>query len=136
MDKTWWVVAATAILSGICGAAVNGVKGLTEGISIIVAGLLMLLITTVTDYKKDKNLVALQGLNKDENVPVIRGKFGASCTRNIWDIVVGDVIILTAGSRTPADCLILESANLKIEETLFERTEEGPATVEANKSVK
>jgi P-type E1-E2 ATPase len=82
-----------------------------EGISIIIAGLLMILILTYSDLMKDKRFVSLQSLIKEGSIPVIRGKFGSTHSRSIWDLVVGDVILLSAGDRIPADCLVLESSD-------------------------
>lgn len=65
---------------------------------------------------KDKKFVRLQSLSRDENITVIRGKQGAMQQINIWDLVVGDVVILTAGDKVPADCIIISSQNLKVEE--------------------
>lgn len=76
----------------------------------------MMLIITYTDLIKDKRFVSLQSLIKEETIPVIRGKFGATQSRSVWDLVVGDVIILSAGDRVPADCLVLESSSLMVEE--------------------
>ena len=52
----------------------------------------------------------------DESVPCIRGQYGQSQSVNIWDLVVGDVIMLEAGARVPGDCLIIESADLLVED--------------------
>ena len=116
MDKTWWAVGFTAILSGVCGAAAHGSKGLVEGISIIIAGLLMMTILTYYDLVKDKRFVSLQSLIKEEAIPVIRGKFGASHSRSVWELVVGDVVLIHSGDRVPADCLVIESSDLQVEE--------------------
>jgi len=115
-DKLWWVVGGTALLSGLCGGVAHGWGGLVEGISIIIAAALIMIITTIADLLKDKRFVALQSLIKEESVPVIRGKFGATQSVSVWDIVVGDVILLTAGARVPADCLVVEAADLEAEE--------------------
>lgn len=115
-DKLWWVVGGTALLSAICGAFAHGWKGLTEGLSIIVAAAVIMLISTVADLMKDRRFVGLQSLVKEESVPVIRGKFGATQTISVWDVVVGDVILLSAGARVPADCLVVEAADLEVEE--------------------
>jgi magnesium-transporting ATPase (P-type) len=56
-------------------------------------------------------------LSRDEDVVVIRGKQGAMQQVNIWDLVVGDVAILNAGDKTPADCIIISSQNLKVQES-------------------
>jgi len=34
----------------------------------------------------------------------------------IWDLVVGDVIQLNTGDKVPADCLVITSANLIVNE--------------------
>lgn len=132
-DRTWWAVGATALLSGICGGFAHGWKGLVEGISIIVAGILMMLIMTYSDLMKDKRFVSLQSLIKEEKIPVIRGKFGATHSRSVWDLVVGDVILLQSGDRVPADCLVLESSDLTVEERLPNEEEE-QAKRQTNKS--
>lgn len=57
---------------------------------------------------KDKQFVRLQSLIKDEDIPVIRGKYGATQSVNIYKLVVGDIILLETGSRVPADCILVE----------------------------
>lgn len=51
---------------------------------------------------------------KEEDVAVIRGKQGSTNSISVWDLVVGDVIILEAGSKIPADCLLLEASELEV----------------------
>ena len=58
---------------------------------------------------KDKQFVRLQSIIKDEDMPVIRGKYGATQSVNIYKLVVGDIILLEAGARVPADCVLIES---------------------------
>jgi magnesium-transporting ATPase (P-type) len=53
-------------------------------------------------------------LIKDENIPVIRGKQGSSQSVSVWSLVVGDVILLETGARVPADCLLIEGADLRV----------------------
>jgi magnesium-transporting ATPase (P-type) len=52
----------------------------------------------------------------DELVPVIRGKFGATQSVSIWNLVVGDVILLDTGAKIPADCIVVESSDLMVQE--------------------
>jgi Ca2+-transporting ATPase len=111
-------VGATALFSGICSGIAHGWKGLTEGISIIIAGLLMMFILTWSDLVKDKRFVSLQSLIKEGTIPVIRGKFGATHSRSVWDLVVGDVVLLSAGDRIPADLVVLESSDFQVEEKI------------------
>lgn len=76
------------------------------------------MILTYSDLVKDRRFVSLQSLIKEENIPVIRGKFGATHSRSVWELVVGDIILLSAGDRIPADCLLLESSDLQVEEKI------------------
>lgn len=47
----------------------------------------------------------------------MRGKFGTQLNLNIYELVVGDVIELNAGDMVPADCIVINSANFRVEET-------------------
>lgn len=58
-DKMWWVVAGTAILSGICGGIGVGWGGLWGGVSIIIASVLLIIITSAADWMKDSRFVDL-----------------------------------------------------------------------------
>ena len=112
----WWVVGGSAVLSGVFGGFRHGWGGLGEGIAILVATIVIMTIGTFADLYKDKKFVGLQSLIKEENIAVVRGKFGSTQSISVWDIVVGDIIILQAGARVPADCLVIEAADLETEE--------------------
>ena len=58
-NKIWWGLAGASILSALCGWIAVGVGALTEGISILIAGIFMILITSGADYVKDRNFVTL-----------------------------------------------------------------------------
>lgn len=76
-------------------------------------------ITSANDWIKDKNFVSLQSQTKDEDIPVIRGKHGATQSVNIYDLVVGDIVLLETGSRVPADCLLVEGQDITVDETFY-----------------
>lgn len=61
----------------------------------------------------------LQSLVKDEDIAVIRGKYGATQSVNIYKLVVGDIILLETGARVPADCLLLEGQDITVDETMY-----------------
>ena len=52
---------------------------------------------------------------KDEQISVIRGKAFQTRTISVWDLVVGDVILLDSGDRVPADCIIIQQENIKVD---------------------
>jgi len=112
----WVIIGATAILAGICGIYADGWGAPLEAISIILIGLIIILITSVTDYFKDKKFIELSALLKEEQTTVIRGKFGAAERVSVWSLVVGDIIMVKEGQRIPADCLVIEAADLEVDE--------------------
>jgi Ca2+-transporting ATPase len=112
------VVGASALLSAVCSGFAIGVGGLVEGISIIIAALILIAITSVADWVKDRRFVGLQSLINEETVAVIRGKFGATQSVSVWDLVVGDVVLFQTGANIPCDCLVLEAYDLKVTETV------------------
>jgi Ca2+-transporting ATPase len=80
-----------------------------EGLSIIIVAIFLVAIVAITDYIKDSKYIELSNNIKEENIPVIRGKLGATQSISVWDVVVGDVVLLETGSSVPADCLIIEA---------------------------
>jgi Ca2+-transporting ATPase len=51
----------------------------------------------------------------NQEIVVIRGN-GQRRTAKIRDIVVGDLIQVNAGDRVPADCILVEEMNIKVDE--------------------
>ena len=119
------VLGIFAILSIITGMVYNPRNGWIEGVSILIAIFAVVLISAISDWHKDSQFVALSSLASDENLPVIRGKHGQMETVNIWDLCVGDVVLLNAGDRVPADCIIINSSRVVTnEEACFSRKTE------------
>jgi len=115
-DRLWWVAGGSAVVSAVVGGCVYGVGGLVEGASIVAAVILIIAISSLADWYKDRRFVQLQSLIQEESIAVMRGKLGATQSVSVWDLVVGDVILLETGARLPADCLVIESADLEAEE--------------------
>ena len=128
MDRILLVVAIFAVLSIIPGMVVEPSTGWVEGVFILVALFVQVLITAWNDYTKDKKFVALQSMNRDETIPVLRGKKGSMQTVDVWKLVVGDIIQMKPGDKVPADCLVIESANLYANETIKEQDEDQTLT--------
>lgn len=87
-------------------------EGMWEGIAIIIVAVLLVAMIVSTDYMKDQKYIELSTNIKEEKVPVIRGKLGATQSISVWDVVVGDVVILETGASVPADCLIIDAQDL------------------------
>jgi magnesium-transporting ATPase (P-type) len=56
---------------------------------------------------------------KKEKVAVIRGKYGATQTISVFQLVVGDIILLETGSRIPADCILIEGSDITVDESYY-----------------
>jgi len=120
----WVVIFATAIVSSLVSLFCGAFKDFWEGISIIIVSLLLISIISITDWLKDRKYIELSNNIKEEKVPVIRGKLGATRSISIWDVVVGDVVILETGSSVPADCILFEAQDLQVDEPPYEILDE------------
>jgi Ca2+ transporting ATPase len=116
-------LAIAAFLTIITGMIADPKWGWIEGVSIYVAIVIIVTITSGNDYVKDKQFVELSSHVKDESIAVIRGKYGVTQSVNIFDLVVGDVILLETGARVPADCVVIESSDLSVDESFYSKDE-------------
>jgi len=73
------------------------------------------------DYFKDKRFITLQSILIDESITVTRGKFGATEQISVWDLVVGDIVMVKAGQRVPGDALVLEASDFQVDENVDEK---------------
>lgn len=127
-DRILLVTACMGFLSMITGMIYYPKTGWISGFFIIVALAVSVLITAVNDYSKDTRFVKLQSLASNEELPVIRGKEGSYQTISIWKMVVGDIVMMEAGDKAPADCLFVEAINCIVDESCH-NTDEGCETV-------
>ena len=86
-----------------------------EPIGIIVA---LILATSIAYFLEKKNEKTFQSLNQtNDEVPVKVYRNGHLCEVPRMDIVVGDIVRLETGEEIPADCELLESQNLIVNES-------------------
>ena len=89
-----------------------------EPIGIIVALILATSIAYFLEKKNEKTFQSLNQSNDDTLVKVYRNNNLCQVPR--MDIVVDDVIRLETGEEVPADCVLLESNNLIVNESSLE----------------
>ena len=84
--------------------------------SIIIIGIVVFnaLMGVIQEAKAEKSIEALKQMTPQLAKTIRNGK---TVEVNAEELVKGDIIILDAGNFVPADCRILESHNLKIEES-------------------
>ena len=105
------------IIASIVSAAISYFQGENDYIdSIIIIAIVILnaLMGVIQESKAEKSIEALQEMTPPK-AKVIRD--GKTYEINAEDLVSGDVVILEAGNYVPADGRIIESFNLKIEES-------------------
>ena len=86
-----------------------------EPIGIIVALLLATGVAFFLERSNEKTFQSLNKVNDDTPVKAIRNDNVCQVARR--DIVVGDIIIVETGEEVPADCELLESLNLLVNES-------------------
>lgn len=105
------------IIASIISAMVSNMQGENDYIdSIIIIAIVVLnaIMGVVQEAKAEKSIEALQQMTPPK-AKVIRDRVTKEI--NAEELVPGDMIILEAGKYVPADGRIIESFNLKIEES-------------------
>lgn len=95
----------------------NGIDGevFLEPIGILMAVFLATVVGFVLERKNEKAFQSLNEVNDETLVKAVRNGNVHQVMRK--DIVVGDVVILETGEEVPADCELLESLDLIVNES-------------------
>lgn len=121
-DPIIYVLIMCTILSFVVGETLDGV-------AILFIIMVDAVVSTIQEFKANKNSEALKNLIKVK-VKVIRD--AKHCEIDSSLVVPGDIIILESGSKIPADCRIIESNNLTVDESIL--TGESIAVSKSDKS--
>lgn len=108
-DFIIWVLIGATIISGLMGDVADAI---TIFVIVVINGFLGF----IQEFKTEKSLDALKSLAaptckvmRDGNIKVV----------NTNELTIGDVVILEAGDRVPADGEIFDCTNLMIDESLL-----------------
>ncbi len=105
------------IIASVVSAIVSKMQGENDFVdSIIIIGIVVFnaLMGVIQESKAEKSIEALKQMTPQIAKVIREGKKLEICAE---ELVKGDIIELEAGNFVPADCRILESHNLKIEES-------------------
>ena len=113
-----------------------------EGLAIEVAVVIVVLVTGLNDYRREKQFIALNEKKEDRQVKAIRS--GKSVLILVFDVMVGDVLHLESGDSLPADGILIDGHGIRCDESsatgesdamrktggqeVWNRIEEGTAT--------
>uniref|UniRef100_A0A8C5EMI2 Calcium-transporting ATPase n=1 Tax=Gouania willdenowi TaxID=441366 RepID=A0A8C5EMI2_GOUWI len=106
-----------------CGRAAGGVEdeteseaGWIEGAAILLSVICVVLVTAFNDWSKEKQFRGLQSrIEQEQKFTVVRG--GQVIQIPVADIVVGDVAQVKYGDLLPADGVLIQGNDLKIDES-------------------
>ncbi|KAI9320016.1 PMCA-type calcium-translocating P-type ATPase [Dichotomocladium elegans] len=96
------------------GNRIPGVKWV-EGVAIIVAVLIVVLVASINDFQKERQFRKLNAKKEDRAVKATRD--GVICMISVHDIQVGDILHLEPGDIVAADGVFIEGHNLKCDES-------------------
>ena len=123
------------ILAAIISAVMTKMQGGNDYIdSIIIIAIVVFnsLMGLIQESKAEKSLEALKKMSSPKAKVKRDGKVIEIDSK---DVTIGDIIILEAGNYVPADCRLISSYNLKIEESAL-TGETVPSEKEANSILK
>lgn len=115
----WEQFTSILVIVLIISAAVSGYLAIQEGEPMTDAYVILLIVVMnailgfVQEYRAEQAVEALKAM-VSPHVLVLRG--GKEEDIDSKELVPGDIVLLEAGSRVPADCRLLEAANLEVDE--------------------
>ena len=86
-----------------------------EGLAIMVAVVIVVLVTGLNDYRREKQFTALNAKKDDRQVKAIRS--GKSTMISVFDVMVGDILHLESGDSLPADGILVSGHGIKCDES-------------------
>ncbi|XP_026474494.1 plasma membrane calcium-transporting ATPase 2 isoform X4 [Ctenocephalides felis] len=94
----------------------EGHYGWIEGLAILVSVIVVVIVTAFNDYSKERQFRGLQSkIEGEHKFSVIRQ--GEVKQISVGDIVVGDICQIKYGDLLPADGLLIQSNDLKVDES-------------------
>lgn len=86
-----------------------------EGLAIMVAIVIVVLVTGLNDYRREKQFSALNAKKDDRQVKAIRS--GKSVMISVFDVMVGDILHLESGDSIPADGILVGGHGIRCDES-------------------
>ncbi|CAN8075489.1 unnamed protein product [Agarophyton chilense] len=117
-DLTIIILSIAAIVSLIIGSALEENRehyGYLEGIAIVIVVIVVVMVQALIDRQKEKKFRQLNSVKDNYAVQVVRAS--AITSVDAENILVGDVIKISAGDKIPADAILLRGSALKTNES-------------------
>ncbi|XP_035548409.1 putative calcium-transporting ATPase 13, plasma membrane-type [Juglans regia] len=115
-DLTIFILLGCAALSLAFGIKEHGIKeGWYDGGSIFVAIFLVIVVSSTSNFRQNRQFDKLSKVSNNIQVDVVRA--GRRQQISVFEIVVGDVVCLKIGDQVPADGLFLDGHSLQVDES-------------------
>jgi P-type Ca2+ transporter type 2C len=130
----WEQLTSVMVLILLAAVGISALVGDWKDAGVILAiVVLFAVLGFIQEYRAEKAMAALKKLA----VPLVRLRRGGAVREvSARELVPGDVVLLEAGNKIPADCRIIESANMRVEEAALtgesEPVEKFEAAIEAD----
>lgn len=86
-----------------------------EGVAIIIAILIVVVVGALNDYQKERQFVKLNKKKEERFVKVVRS--GKAQEISVYDVLVGDLMLLEPGDLIPVDGIFIDGHNLTCDES-------------------
>lgn len=86
-----------------------------EGVAILISVFIVITAGSINDYQKEKQFQALNAKKDDRKVKALRG--GENVVISVFDVEVGDVLLLEPGDLLCSDGIFIQGHNLKCDES-------------------
>lgn len=114
-DTTLRILILASIVSLSVGVWENPREGWMEGLAIMIAVIIVVLVASINNYAKEKQFEALNKVANEKDVTVVRK--GEKEVVPIDRLMVGDVLQLQTGDIIPVDAVIINAAGLVCDES-------------------
>eukprot|EP00052_Salpingoeca_macrocollata_P027037 m.254621 g.254621 ORF g.254621 m.254621 type:complete len:1271 (-) comp22682_c3_seq6:83-3895(-) len=117
-DTTLIILVIAGVLSLVLELTIGNDPdvGWIEGVAIIIAVVIVVLVTAINDLQKEKQFQALLAKqNETKMTDVIRD--GKQIRVSEFDLVVGDLWVVTAGSIVPTDGVLVRASDVSCDES-------------------
>ncbi|KAF5785011.1 putative calcium-transporting ATPase [Helianthus annuus] len=115
-DVTILILMGCAVLSLGFGIKEDGInEGWYEGGSILLAVFLVIVVSAVSNFRQEKQFDSLSKISNNIKTDVVRE--GRRQKISIFDIVVGDIVVLNVRDQNPADGLFIDGHSLLVDES-------------------
>jgi Ca2+ transporting ATPase len=114
-DTTLRILILASVLSLSVGVWENPQEGWMEGLAIMIAVIIVVLVASINNYAKEKQFEALNKVANQKDVTVVRR--GEKEVLSIEKLMVGDLLALQTGDIVPVDGIVISAAGLVCDES-------------------